>query len=63
MLSSVKHIAFLHMLSNRDKMSLSKCKLKLEIDVKSCHFKTGFMVKDFGSQNEAFLPAANVTYQ
>lgn len=39
MLPSVRHIAFLHTFSNRDKMPSSKCEWKLERNVKSCHFK------------------------
>lgn len=66
MLTSVRHIAFLHTLSNRDKMSSSKCELKLEMNVKSCHFETRFMEEDFRSQNDAFPPgtstAVNVTF-
>lgn len=52
MLTSVRHIAFLHTLSNRVKIPSSKWKLKLEMDVKICHFETGFMVEDIVSQND-----------
>lgn len=58
--TSVRHIAFLYTLSNRDEMPSSKCELKLEMDVKSCHFETGFMEEDFGSENDAFPPAVNI---
>lgn len=43
-------------------MPTSKSELKLKIDLKSCHFETGFSEEDFGSQNSAFPPAVNVTY-
>jgi len=34
---------------------------KLKMDVKSCHFETGFVENDFGSQKDAFQPLVNVT--
>lgn len=63
MLTSVRYIVFLHTLSDRDKISSLKCKLKLEMDVNSCHFETKLMEEDFGYQNNAFLPTntAHVT--
>lgn len=43
-------------------MSSLKFELKqLEINVKSCHFETGFKEEDFGSQNDTFPPAVTVT--
>lgn len=61
MLTSVRHIAFLHTLGNRIEMSCSKCELKLEMEIKSFHFETELMEKDFGSRNDAFPPAVYVT--
>lgn len=56
MLTSVRHIAFLYTLSNRDKMPSAKCEMKLEMDVTSCQF----MEDNFESQNSAFPPAISV---